>query len=146
MTEKDEITVEWFDGHFYPPEDIRALFDPYEPESATLIGTEGAIHLPNGQMPRLYPGDKFKDVKKPDLEPRNHYHHFLDAIHGTAKNESYFEQTGPMTEAILLGTVAIRTPGETLAWDSAKLAITNNKAAHALLRRTYRDGWSVGGF
>lgn len=148
LTEKDEIQVEWFDGLFYPPEDIQALFpgDPYPPESALVIGTEGALLLPNGQMPHLLPGEKFQGVKKPELEPRNHYHHFLDAIHGTARNESYFEQTGPMTEAILLGTVAIRTPGETLQWDAGRLAITNNQAAHALLRRSYRDGWGVAGF
>lgn len=148
ITEKDEIQIEWFDGLFYPPEDVQALYPskPYPPESAMLIGTEGAIILPNGEMPTLMPGEKFKDVKPPELEPRNHYHHFLDAIQGTAKNESHFQQTGPMTETILLGTVAIRTPGETLKWDSEQLAITNSKAAHGLLRRTYRDGWSVAGF
>ncbi len=148
MTEKDEVTVEWFDGLFYPPEEIQKLFPgkPYPPESALLIGTEGAIILPNGQMPTLLPGDKFKDVKPPTLEARNHYHHFCDAVHGTAKNESYFQQTGPMTEAILLGTVAIRTPDTLLEWDAAKLSITNNAAAQKLLRRGYREGWSVGGF
>jgi predicted dehydrogenase len=148
MTEKDEITVEWFDGLFYPPEDIQALFPgkPYPPESAMVIGTEGAMILPNGQMPTLLPKDKFGSVEAPKLEPRNHYHHFADAIHGLAKNESYFEQTGPMTEAILLGTVAIRTPDTLLEWDAKKLAISNHKGAHGLLRRQYRDGWGVAGF
>lgn len=147
MTAEDEITVEWFDGEMYPPEEVRKLYpgDPYPPESAMLVGTEGAIIIPNQNMPVLLPGDRFEAVAAPDLEPRNHYHHFLDAILGTAKNESYFEQTGPMTEAILLGTVAIRTPGEVLEWDAAKLAVTNNASAHALLRRDYRDGWSVEG-
>ncbi|MEC8941803.1 MAG: gfo/Idh/MocA family oxidoreductase, partial [Verrucomicrobiota bacterium] len=69
-----------------------------------------------------------------------------DAIHGTARNESYFEQTGPMTEAILLGTVAIRTPDTLLKWDAEKMAITNNSAADNLLSRNYHKGWSVAGF
>ncbi|MFT6594779.1 MAG: putative dehydrogenase, partial [Akkermansiaceae bacterium] len=112
MTEKDEITVEWFDGLIYPPEEVQALFPgkPYPPESAMVIGTKGVMILPNGQMPILIPADTFKEVHPPKLDPRNHYHHFCDAVHGEAKNESYFEQTGPMTEAILLGTVAIRNP------------------------------------
>lgn len=148
MTEGDEITVEWFDGRFYPPESIQALFpgETYPPESALVIGTKGALLLPNGQMPHLLPENKFGGVQKPKLEPRNHYHHFLDAVHGNAKNESHFEQTGPMTEAILLGTVAIRTPDEVLDWDPGKLAITNNATANGLLRRTYRDGWNIAGF
>lgn len=148
MTEGDEITVEWFDGLIYPPEKIQKLYPgkTYPPESAMMVGTEGAILVPNGAAPILLPQEKFKGVQAPKLDPRNHYHHFLDAIHGTAENESHFQQTGPMTEAILLGTVAIRTPGETLAWDAENLTITNNRAAHKLLRRTYRDGWGVAGF
>lgn len=148
MTEKDEITVEWFDGLIYPPADVQALYPdtPYPEESAMVIGTKGAMILPNGAMPTLLPGDKFKDAKAPKLEERNHYHHFCDAIHGNAKNESYFQQTGPMTEAILLGTVAIRTPDTLLHWDPKNLAITTNEAAQKLLRREYRKGWGVAGF
>ena len=148
MTEKDEITVEWFDGLMYPPEDVQALFPgkSYPHESAMVIGTKGAMILPNGQMPVLLPKESFKNVTPPNLESRNHYHHFCDAIHGEAKNESYFEQTGPMTEAILLGTVAIRNPDSLLAWDSNKLVIPNNATANKMLRRKYREGWSVAGF
>jgi len=150
MTEGDEIVVEWFDGLIYPPEEAKQWYpgETYPPESALMVGTEGAILIPNGGAPQLYPLEKFKDAPRsePELDPRNHYHHFLDAILGTAKNESYFEQTGPMTEAILLGTVAIRTPDETLNWDTTQLAITNNPAAHKLLKREYRKGWEIEGF
>ena len=93
----------------------------------------------------LLPRDKYKGTPQPKPEARNHYHHFLDAIHGAAKNESYFEQTGPMTESILLGTIAIRTPDEALQWDPKKLAITNNPSAHKLLKRDYREGWEISG-
>jgi hypothetical protein len=51
-----------------------------------------------------------------------------------------------MTEAILLGTVAIRTPDQKLSWDAANLAITNHSGAHKLLKRNYRKGWEVSGF
>jgi hypothetical protein len=37
---------------------------------------------------------------------------------GHEKTESHFAQTGPMTEAILLGTIAIRQAGTTLDWDA----------------------------
>ena len=111
-----------------------------------LIRTEGALLLPHSSGPRLLPGEKFAKVPRPKPAPRNHYHHFLDAILGTAKNESYFEQTGPMTEAILLGTVAIRTPDTKLDWDPQALKITNHEAANQLLKRNYRQGWEIPGF
>ena len=110
-----------------------------------FIGTEGALLLPHTGGPLLLPGDKFKDVERPKPAARNHYHHFADACLGGEMTESHFVQTGPMTEAILLGTVAIRNPDTKLEWDGPGLKFTNNEAANALLRRKYRDGWSIEG-
>jgi hypothetical protein len=59
--------------------------------------------------------------------------------------ESHFGQTAPMTEAILLGTVAIRSPGKTLEWNASGMKIANDEEAQAMLKRTYRDGWKVAG-
>jgi len=146
MTEKDEITFQWFDGEFYPPEDVQALNPGKFPEEfAMLIGTEGALLLPHTSGPRLLPREKFAEVPRPKPEPRNHYHHFLDAIAGTVKNESHFVQTGPMTEAILLGTVAIRQPDKILQWDAKSMTFPNTPEADKFVRRTYRKGWEIDG-
>jgi hypothetical protein len=51
-----------------------------------------------------------------------------------------------MTEAILLGTVAIRCPGEKLQWDHARMRVTNHHEANRHLKREYRDEWHVTGF
>jgi len=145
-----ELVLEWFDGEYYPPEHIRHLaaadLKDYPPESSILIGTEGSMLIPHGYPPQLLPEDKFKDIKRPQLPPRNHYHHFVDACLGGEPTESHFAQTGPMTEAILLGTVAIRVPGQKLEWDSARLKVQNRPEANAFLKRNYRDGWHVDRF
>ena len=148
LTESDELPLEWFDGEFYPPEEIRKLFpgDPYPPESAMLVGTEGALLVAHGNDLVLLPHDKFKDHKIPNFKERNHYHHFVDACLGGENTESHFSQSGPMTEAIILGTVAIRVPDFLLEWDSPNLIVTNNPDANKLIRRTYREGWQVAGF
>jgi hypothetical protein len=46
-----------------------------------------------------------------------------------------------MTEAILLGTVAVRLPERKLLWDAPRMRVTNVAEANALLRRNYRQGW-----
>ena len=51
-----------------------------------------------------------------------------------------------MTEAILLGTIAIRLPGQKLEWDAGPMRFKNNPQADALLRRKYREGWRFGQF
>lgn len=144
-TESDSLTVEWFDGEFYPPENIRALFsvEKYPAESAMVIGTKGALLIPHTEMPVLLPQQNFNDVKAPELGKRNHYHHFADACLGKEKTESHFAQSGPMTEAIILGTVAIRCAGTTLEWDARKLKFSNYPEADQYLKRTYRKGWEV---
>lgn len=145
-----ELVLEWFDGEFFPPDHIRKIASPdlegYPTESAMLVGTEGSLLIPLGLPPQLFPEDKYKDVKRPDLPPRDHYHHFVDACLGGEKTESHFAQTGPMAEAILLGTVAVRQPGQKLRWDSERLKVTNLSAANALLQRRYRAGWHVARF
>ena len=145
--EGKELKLEWFDGEMFPPQDILKLAAPnrYPPESAMVIGTEGVLLLPHGSGPLLLPRAKFKGQARPKLPGRNHYHHFADACLGGEKTESHFVQTGPMAEAILLGTVAIRVPGKVLQWDAAAMKIPNAPEAERFLRRTYRKGWEVQG-
>jgi len=142
-TADKELIVEWFDGEMFPPKDVRDLFtmDEYPAEGSMTIGTEGALLLPHTKQPWLLPDTKFHDYKQPKLEGRNHYHHFIDACLGVAKNESHFQQTGPMAEAILLGTVAVRCPDQVLKWDAAAMKVTNCEEANKYLNREYRPGW-----
>lgn len=147
-TESDVFPLEWFDGEFYPPEEIRALVTnmEYPAESSMLIGTEGALLIPHGgTRPVLFPEEKFKDYKMPEFEAGNHYHAFVVACLGGPKTESHFARTGPMTEAILLGTAAIRIPDTIIKWYPEALA-TDNSDANKLLRRSYRKGWKMAGF
>ena len=148
FTESDELPIEWFDGEFFPPKEIMDLFpgEKYPAESAMLIGTKGALLIVHGGGLVLLPQDKFVNYDMPKFGKRNHYHHFVDACLGGEKTESHFAQSGPMTEAILLGTVAIREPDTKLEWDAKNLKFPNYPDANKYLRRAYRAGWEVAGF
>jgi hypothetical protein len=149
MSGGKDFTVEWFDGDKYPPADVQKIVLPesklteYPPEASMVIGTEGALLLPHQEMPILLPREKFKDVPRTIEKGPTHYHRFVNACLGGELTASHFMQTGPMSEAIILGTVAIRVPGQVLEWDSKKMRIHNHPEAERLLRRTYRKGWEV---
>ena len=58
-----------------------------------------------------------------------------------AKPSANFDYSGPLTEAVLLGSVAVRFPQTTLQWNAAKLQFDNESAANQFVRRGYRKGW-----
>lgn len=145
--EGKELVVEWFDGPDFLPPKTALEFEPsgnYPKEAALLVGTEGAILHEHGKGAQLFPEAKFQAYPRPKPPPRNHYHHYVDACLGGEKTESHFAQTAPMTETILLGTIALRHPGKTLRWDADAMKFPNCPDAERHLQRTYRPGWQVG--
>jgi len=146
-----EIAVEWYDGDMKTPPDIQkyaadAGLSQFPEEGSLVIGTEGALLMPHGTAPRLVSDGRLDKYPRPKLAPHaNHYHHFLEACFGGDKTESGFLQTGPMNEAILLGTIAARFPDRLLQWDAAAMKVTNVEEANKLMGRTYRAGWNIPG-
>jgi predicted dehydrogenase len=144
------LTVEWFDGvdgDFYIPEQVRKLYPhgKFPEEAALFIGEHGALLLPHGSGPQLLPREKFASVERLKPKGENHYHSFVNSILDNTPCESSFDISGPMSEAVILGTVAIRNPGIKLEWDAEALKFTNSDEANSRLRRSYRDGWKIEG-
>ena len=73
----------------------------------------------------------------------DHWHQFIDAARGEGKTTANFDYAGPLTEAVLLGSVASRFPQQTLDWDAAALKFTNVAEANQYVRRDYRRGWEI---
>ena len=81
----------------------------------------------------------------PKLDDVDHYLQWTNAIRGEGKTTSHFDYAGPLTETVLLGTIASRFPDQQLEWDSANLRFTNVAKANDYVRQPYRKGWEVAG-
>ena len=69
---------------------------------------------------------------------------WFDAIEGRiGQSESNFSLAGPMTETILLGVIAQRTPGVRLKWDADSMQIKGHPDLQKQIRRPYRKGWKL---
>jgi len=101
--------------------------------------------LPHTAMPILFPSEKFKTFKITRETLDNHYFQFVDAVAGKGKTSASFDYSGPLTETVLLGSVATRFPKKNLIWNAAKLKFNGSPEATAFIRRKYRAGWSVAG-
>jgi predicted dehydrogenase len=148
MTAEKTIQATWRDGGKMPSVDASPhIPKDYElPKSGSmLIGEEGTLIIPHVAAPALFPVEKFKDYPQPKLEPKDHYHEFVEASLGNGICGSNFDFAGPMTEAVLLGNIANRLPGKTLEWNAKRLRFNNSSEANKFLRRKYRRGWKVRG-
>lgn len=143
-TAGDTIPVTWYDGDGITAP--RQLFKDIPNDvtlpgaGSVLIGEKGSLVVPHVKLPSLYlTGGQSAAVET--VEGVNHYVQFADACRGADRTTSNFGYAGPLTETVMLGTIAIRTPGEKLMWDAAKLQITNSSTAQAMVSKPYRKGW-----
>jgi hypothetical protein len=143
-TADKSLKLTWYDGQGkYPPAERLGLENGVKVPSAgsVLIGEKATLLIPHVAAPQLLPKEKFADFKFDKVAGGDHYVGWADACRGEGKTTSHFDYAGPLTETVLLGTVAIRVPGETLKWDAAGMKVTNSEQADALLRKKYRKGW-----
>ena len=145
----DGFVLTWYDGGKMPDTSMWPL-DGADGKRMTLpdqgsifLGEKGAILLPHVAMPTLLPLKDFADAKIEAAPDGNHYHLFVDACLGGAPTTCGFDYAGPLTETVLLGTLANRFPGDELRWQPAAMTIPNHDKANALLRRHYRKGFEV---
>jgi predicted dehydrogenase len=138
----------WYDGDLRPP---RPAGLPQHAEMGDngrlLVGDDGFI-LGNS----VFPEARAKEVEHLAKEiPRSkgHYEEWLAACKGDAPAGSNFDWAGPLTEAVLLGNVALRSQLREdltlmkLLWDGPGLKFSNSEAANKFLRREYRAGWTL---
>jgi predicted dehydrogenase len=120
-----------------------------------VVGEKGTLYSDGdyGESRRLLPVKKFKGYEPPRKHalPRTEgdidEHMKKEWVEAIKKKDpkialSNFDHAGMLTEAVLLGNVAIRA-GEKLEWDGPKLRVTNVPKANDYVRRVYRTGWKL---
>jgi predicted dehydrogenase len=146
------VKLIWWDGGMLPerPEEL-------EPDremnfgdggGTIFVGDKGKLICGTyGDSPRLIPETKMREYKRPpETLPRvtgSHEQNWIDACKGGPPACSSFDYSGPLTETVVMGNLAILFPGKKLEWDGAKMMVTNHPPANELVTATYREGWSL---
>ena len=139
----------WYDGGKKPSPDLAKVRD-LPTNGIILRGDKDTLFVPSyWGAGSFHSGAKVEDFKsipetlpKPPGFERNHHQEWINACKGGPKAMSNFDYAGAMTEAVLLGNVAVRA-GKKIHWDAKKLEITNLPEANQYLRTEYREGWRV---
>ena len=156
---KGDITLHWMDGGIQPerPEELGPNEKFGDDGNGILfIGTKGKMMASTySENPQLLPTSRTDQVHVKQTIARvpgqanGHYGQWIEAcIAGYGKKEvsSPFETAGPLTEALLMANLAVRShdlPGGhiKMLWDNDAMRITNFDAANQYVKRTYREGW-----
>jgi len=142
------VKLTWYDGGLKPPR-------PAELGEGVETGTNGTLYVgESGVMlgETIYPEsrrDSYTPAPKTIPRSPGHYREWLAACKGGAPAGANFDFAGPLTEAVLLGNVALRKrlreqlTEQVLEWNPKELTFTNLPEADECLRRPYREGWTL---
>lgn len=142
----------WYDGGKMAAQE---LFPgkQFNDNGQIIIGSKDTFYSPGYNGGGVFKsGAKYDDFKNtvPDSLPkttpenweRGHYQEWIAACKGGPKAYSNFDVSGPVTEVVLLGTLALRA-AQPLEWNAKKLKVTNMKSANQWVKKQYRKGWEV---
>jgi predicted dehydrogenase len=140
--DRGPVTLVWYDGGKVPPAELldgRVL--QKGSNGCLFVGTKGRLD----ERGRLQPEKDFKDTKRPERTiPRSPGHHeeWIDACKTGKPTGTSFDYSGPLTEIVLLGNVALRA-GHPIEWDGPAMRVKNGTIDDPFIRRDYRKGWTV---
>jgi len=144
------VKLHWYDGGMLPapPDEFGDGRELSREDGLVFVGDKGKMYVEGwgGHSPRLIPEERMKAYKRPAKTlPRSIGHHaeWIRACKTGSSTRSDFDFAGPLTEAVLLGTVCVRTGGGRLSWDSENMKVTNIPEANKYLHYEYRAGWTL---
>lgn len=146
------VRLTWYDGGLLPSrpkqlENGRMMGD--EGGGCLFVGDKGLLMCGTyGENPRLVPEKLMQEYKRPEKTiPRSPGIHeeWVAAIKAGKKSSTDFDYSGPLTEVMLLGNIALRMQEAKtiLEWDGEKMQFTNLPEANIYLHKEYRPGWSL---
>ena len=117
---------------------------PFLNMGSLFVGTKGKIWFSHHSAIRFFPktlGAEIKKSKKFTYKTTEHTLEFYAAIREGREANTGFGYSVPLAETLLLGNVAARAGKKKLLWDGKR--ITNDEAANAFLKTSYRLGWEL---
>jgi len=145
--DRPAIDLFWYDGGMKPrlPDEVEAHDVTMAREGILFVGDQGSIMAGfHGQNPEWFARGKREPLSLDEAESRRGGRHgtWLEAVRGGPPSPGSFVNAASITDAVNLGTVALRAR-QKVVFDSETMKITNVGGADKYLRREYREGWEL---
>ena len=147
--DRPAVKIVWYDGGKQPPRPAGFEHGHKLDDNGIYFVGDGGIMLCGGWSgaPRLLPESKMRDLARPPKTiPRSigHRAEWIQACkqRKPADAKAGFDYSGPFTEALLVGNLAVRLQ-KRIEWDRAAMKATNAPEADTLIHKAYRDGFGI---
>jgi len=149
------VKVHWYDGGMKPERPEALEIDrPINQASSNVLfmGSKGVLRCGEyGDNPQLLPYERMREFSKNKPAQTlkrietSHEGNWIEACKTGGKATSNFDYSGPLTEMVTMGNLAIRPEnvGKKLLWDGENMRVTNDEGANDFVQMHYRDGWSL---
>jgi len=137
------LHLHWYDGGKRPDASLAPGFT-YGGNGVIVVCEKGTIYSPDESNTtfHLIGGGTIPDIEI-DVSP-GHMAEFANAARGGKPAVSNIvDYSGPLTETVLLGNLAIWANGPKLDWDAKAMQVKGTDEFDSLIRPTYRPGWSL---
>ena len=143
------LMLTWYDGGLMPqrPAELEEGRKFGEADDNLFIGDKGKM-----LGYRLIPEARMKEYGKPPQKiarSPGHHKEWINACKGGPAARANFDWAGPLTEAVLVGNIALKMEkqlyekGLKLHYDGPNMQVTNLPEANKYIRDEYREGWSL---
>lgn len=173
--EQGDIALNWYDGGLKPdlPDELKDDETIGNSDGGSVFyGTKGILVTDTySRNARLLPSETMGMFNPPKAtltriegETSGHAMNFVNGCLNGTPTSSDFAKAGPLTEAVLMGNLAIKAyqykelkPGKKIGdwdpfqypgqrkilWDGANMRVTNYEKANEWVKGNYRQGWEL---
>jgi predicted dehydrogenase len=139
------INLYWYDGGNLPPQELFTDGVRRGQGGSLIVGDKGKLYADGdyGENYRLFAGAT--EPKVEFKESPGHVEEWIKAIRGGERASSDFaEHASALTETVLLGNLSVWC-GKRVEWDSENMKAKDMPELDAIIKPTYREGYSLEG-
>jgi|CXWL01.1.fsa_nt_gi predicted dehydrogenase len=137
------VKLHWYDGGNRPAPKVAPGFE-YGGNGSIVVCENATIYSPDESNTQfhLVGGAKMPDIQV-DESPGHMAEFARAALGGPPARSNFPDYSGPLTETVLLGNLAIWANGPKLEWDAKRMQVKGTHEFDDLIKPKFNDGWKI---
>jgi predicted dehydrogenase len=137
------VKLVWYDGGKKPSQDL-APGTKLDPNGSLIVCENATLYNPAeyGMSTQIVGGGSLPSVEV--VESPGHFEEFAHAVAGGPTPVGHIpDYSGPLTETVVLGNLAVWADGSRLEWDAKNMSVKGTNEYASLIHPRYRMGWEI---